>query len=257
MMMRSAIGFTGKERDAESGLDYFGARYFSGAHGRFTSPDSPFADQKPEDPQSWNLYAYVRNNPLKFVDTDGHVLQLAQNASRGERKNYSKAIAYVSRDAGLAGIIGGLQGSATTYTVEIIHNGNDRFDPNTNTVYWDPKSSLAVENQAGNLTGDTQTPALGLAHELDHAAAKDQGILAPKPDAQYGTTEEKRVITGSETQAAGTQGEPTRQNHGGAAYESKNSTSTKPTRKGKKELRQEEVTRGQQQQRPHYNVYDH
>jgi RHS repeat-associated protein len=62
---------TGKERDAETGLDYFGARYMSSAQGRFTSPDKPFADQHPEDPQSWNLYAYVRNSPLAHVDTDG------------------------------------------------------------------------------------------------------------------------------------------------------------------------------------------
>jgi RHS repeat-associated protein len=63
--------FTGKERDGETGLDYFGARYFSGAQGRFTSPDKPFADQYPEDPQSWNLYGYVRNNPLAYVDPTG------------------------------------------------------------------------------------------------------------------------------------------------------------------------------------------
>jgi RHS repeat-associated protein len=63
--------FTGKERDAESGLDYFGARYFSSAQGRFTSPDKPFADQHPEDPQTWNLYSYVRNNPLSNIDADG------------------------------------------------------------------------------------------------------------------------------------------------------------------------------------------
>jgi RHS repeat-associated protein len=56
--------FTGKERDAETGLDYFGARYLSSAQGRFTSPDAPFADQFPENPQSWNLYSYTRNNPL-------------------------------------------------------------------------------------------------------------------------------------------------------------------------------------------------
>jgi RHS repeat-associated protein len=62
---------TGKERDAETGLDYFGARYFSGAQGRFTSPDAPFADQFVEDPQSWNLYAYTRNNPLRYIDDDG------------------------------------------------------------------------------------------------------------------------------------------------------------------------------------------
>src|SRR5439155_26471019 len=56
--------FTAKERDAETGLDYFGSRYYSGAQGRFSSPDRPFADQHPEDPQSCNLYEYVRANPL-------------------------------------------------------------------------------------------------------------------------------------------------------------------------------------------------
>jgi RHS repeat-associated protein len=64
--------FTGKERDAETGLDYFGARYFSGAQGRFASPDEVFADQHPGDPQSWNLYAYSRNNPLRYADPNGH-----------------------------------------------------------------------------------------------------------------------------------------------------------------------------------------
>jgi len=58
-------------KPAETGLDYFGARYFSSAQGRFTSPDAPFADQHPEDPQSWNLYGYVRNNPLRLTDPTG------------------------------------------------------------------------------------------------------------------------------------------------------------------------------------------
>jgi RHS repeat-associated protein len=63
--------FTGKERDSESGLDYFGARYYSGRDGRFTTPDGPFADQWPSEPQSWNLYTYTRNNPLRYVDAEG------------------------------------------------------------------------------------------------------------------------------------------------------------------------------------------
>jgi RHS repeat-associated protein len=69
--------FTGKERDTESGNDYFGARYYASNMGRFLSPDwSPQAEPVPyakfADPQSLNLYAYVTNNPLVRVDPSGH-----------------------------------------------------------------------------------------------------------------------------------------------------------------------------------------
>jgi RHS repeat-associated protein len=63
--------FTGKERDGETQLDYFGARYFSSTQGRFTSADDFFKDSQVSDPQSWNKYSYVRNNPLKLVDPTG------------------------------------------------------------------------------------------------------------------------------------------------------------------------------------------
>jgi RHS repeat-associated protein len=63
--------FTGKERDAETGLDYFGARHLSSAQGRFTSPDLPLLAQETSDPQSWNLYSYTANNPLIRIDPDG------------------------------------------------------------------------------------------------------------------------------------------------------------------------------------------
>jgi RHS repeat-associated protein len=64
--------FTGKERDTESGNDYFGARYYASSMGRFMSPDEPFADFDPDNPQSWNLYGYVRNNPMTNTDPDGN-----------------------------------------------------------------------------------------------------------------------------------------------------------------------------------------
>lgn len=60
-----------KERDIETGLDYFGARYYSSTQGRFTSADEPFAGQDEEDPQTWNLYSYTSNNPLSRHDPDG------------------------------------------------------------------------------------------------------------------------------------------------------------------------------------------
>jgi RHS repeat-associated protein len=62
---------TSKERDAESGLDYFRARYMSSAQGRFTSPDPENLGVSESDPQSWNGYSYVRNNPLSAVDPEG------------------------------------------------------------------------------------------------------------------------------------------------------------------------------------------
>jgi RHS repeat-associated protein len=63
--------FTGKERDSESGLDNFGARYNSSSLGRFISPDESKYSSK-LDPQSWNLYSYVGNDPLGRIDPDGH-----------------------------------------------------------------------------------------------------------------------------------------------------------------------------------------
>jgi RHS repeat-associated protein len=68
--------FTQKERDNETGLDYFGARYYSSTQGRFTSPDFPLIDQWESNPQSWNLYSYVRNNPLKLVDPTGNAAEV-------------------------------------------------------------------------------------------------------------------------------------------------------------------------------------
>lgn len=69
--------FIGKERDPESQLDYFGARYYGAALGRWTSPDwseapqpIPYADLG--NPQSLNLYNYVLNNPVTAGDLDGH-----------------------------------------------------------------------------------------------------------------------------------------------------------------------------------------
>lgn len=69
--------FTGKERDSESGLDNFVARYDSWRLGRFMSPDwsaspEPVPYAKLGDPQSLNLYSYVRNNPVTHTDPDGH-----------------------------------------------------------------------------------------------------------------------------------------------------------------------------------------
>jgi RHS repeat-associated protein len=63
--------FTGYESDNETGLYFAQARYYSNIQGRFSTPDEPLFDQIPEEPQSWNLYAYVRNNPSNNTDPTG------------------------------------------------------------------------------------------------------------------------------------------------------------------------------------------
>jgi RHS repeat-associated protein len=67
-----AYKFTGKERDAESGLDNFGGRYYGSSMGRFMSLDPSglmYAD--PTNPQSLNLYSYALYNPLIMIDPTG------------------------------------------------------------------------------------------------------------------------------------------------------------------------------------------
>ena len=77
--------FTGKERDSETGNDYFGARYYSSNVGRWMSPDPAwFIANEIEGPQSWNLYAYVRNNPLNLTDPTG--LDASSNQEEDARR---------------------------------------------------------------------------------------------------------------------------------------------------------------------------
>jgi len=80
--------FTSKERDAETGLDNFGARYMSSAQGRFTIPDwsakpsaVPYVDLT--NPQSLNLYSYLLNDPLSGVDPDGHAIDCSGDNANG------------------------------------------------------------------------------------------------------------------------------------------------------------------------------
>jgi RHS repeat-associated protein len=105
--------FTGKERDVESGLDYMGARYYTSLTGRFISPDLPGMDQHLTNPQSWNLYAYARNNPLAFTDPTGRwakaehddIIDYAFNTilSSNQRSVLKSASEDVDKDQSLGG----------------------------------------------------------------------------------------------------------------------------------------------------------
>ena len=91
-----AYKFTGKERDAESGLDYFGARYYGSMMGRFMSPDPLLNSGHPDDPQSWNRYSYVRNNPLSRIDPTGlydfSACAKGDSNCQGEKDRFNAAV---------------------------------------------------------------------------------------------------------------------------------------------------------------------
>jgi RHS repeat-associated protein len=71
--------FSGQERDDETGLDYFIARYHSSVQGRFTSVDPENAGADPALPQTWNGYSYAINNPVTYSDPDGQKVKICDS----------------------------------------------------------------------------------------------------------------------------------------------------------------------------------
>ncbi|MBK9766948.1 MAG: RHS repeat-associated core domain-containing protein [Chloracidobacterium sp.] len=94
--------FTAYERDIESSLDFAEARMYNFQHGRFTSTDPIIMSFKRAlDPQRINLYAYSRNNPLKYIDPDGEDIQEPTGLSEEDQKAYEKwKAAYPATEAG-------------------------------------------------------------------------------------------------------------------------------------------------------------
>jgi len=93
--------FTGYERDTETGLDYAQARYFASTQGRFTSPDNFLNDTSTIDPASWNLYVYARNNPLRYVDPTGELIQLVNI----EGHNRDELLRWLNDNYGCSGCV--------------------------------------------------------------------------------------------------------------------------------------------------------
>jgi len=120
--------FTAKERDAETGLDYFEARYMSSARGRFTSPDPVFASiHRVADPQQWNMYAYARNNPLSIADPTGLDFNLTCNQNNGTT------------------CVGGLQGQTT-----VAANGKNVFTATDVVMNKQGNAGAGHHDQFGN-----------------------------------------------------------------------------------------------------------
>jgi RHS repeat-associated protein len=169
----SPLHFTGKQRDPETGLDDFDARYYSSSFGRFMSNDwssvpAPVPYAEFTDPQSLNLYVYVRNNPIGRTDPDGHCCDL------GDAFDYG------------AGILRGVASSLSFGAMGA------------------PTADDSLASRAGQATGTTLT---GIAGEITADAGKGAmavGALAEVPSAGTSTAV---VAAGAGAAAIGTTAE--------------------------------------------------
>jgi RHS repeat-associated protein len=123
-------GFTGYEKDDETGLDFAQARMYNKNHGRFTTTDPIyFQSEMVVDPQRFNLYGYVRNNPLKFIDPLGMKLRISANGNAEQAMADARTLA----------------GDFAKHLV---------FDPvkdkDGNILYYDVSFNVTAEDIAGN-----------------------------------------------------------------------------------------------------------
>jgi len=128
--------------------------------------------------------------------------------------DYGLAKAYLSRDRAERQLFARLESSPRRFQLSLNHRGDDHFDPATDTIAWDPYSALRTTR------GGTQSPALGLGHEIAHAVESParEALLSNRLRPGYDNAEEARVIRGSERHAARTLGEAARFDHRGNLY---------------------------------------
>jgi RHS repeat-associated protein len=222
---------TGKERDSETGDDYFGARYYASSMGRFMSPDwsakeEPVPYAKLDNPQSLNLYAYVGNNPLSRIDADGHYEIScgggSKNCNQKELDRINKQIAkdQVSKNkarAAAAGAYGGL-GEKNGVIISVVDqpdsknanvNGTTGAQAGTPGFAYTPDGkatgvATAVTLKAGLDGGDLKD---AIDHEGQHALDRQNYVNGLMQDAT-GESSKGLNITGrmSEVNAYTTQG---------------------------------------------------
>ncbi len=225
--------YNGKEWNDDFGLGWndYGARFYDAATGRF-----PVIDRFVEKYQSMNPYQYGALNPIKFIDVNGDSIKPAEGQSAEFTKDLNQVITKL-KEIGEGADYQQLEDSKTNYQFKEVSGtsgaAGSRFDPKTNTIYWNPRMGLI-----NNETLISISPATVLAHEIDHGANYDKDKESSLKDlrtfdASYNNKEEKRVIEGTEQRVAKKlgeikEGQVTRLDHGQAPIITDGPLSTEP-----------------------------
>jgi RHS repeat-associated protein len=235
--------FEGKELDRTFGLDNYDVharQYFAMA------PMWDRIDPLAERYYGISPYMYCLGDPINKTDLDGKKVKLQQNKYLTSNYYYVQN-KYLKKYPNLASSLRKVILSET-YTVTLRYTDREtRFDPRTNTIYWNPYYAVQTDN------GYRLTPMQALFHDFGHAEKRNENPEEfyqdfKNADAEYDNLEDKRVITGEEQNDAKILApvlnnpvpeEGTRTNHSGIGYESQGCDSTEPTVKGRKKLEHE------------------
>jgi RHS repeat-associated protein len=225
-------GFTGYEHDPETQLEFAQARFYASVQGRFISPDDFLNDTRVNDPASWNLYLYARNNPLTYVDPTGEEIY-NKNLSNDEQKlliddlkdktGYQSIYFDKSNELVIDAAAGFKGGSAAART--LLSDAVNTTDIRFNLTSVDTKSVAFAQVDAGTLKvdgtgkrvgqtefdvrldfkdynqlqGDKEAIAafsigLGALHEIAHKLYTTSGILdTPNSDTNPGPVENRYI----------------------------------------------------------------
>jgi RHS repeat-associated protein len=179
--------FTGKERDSESGLDNFVKRYFGSSLGRFMTPDAFYKDSHVGDPQSWNEYAYARNNPLRYVDPTGQNATVSTSCSTTNNQttcnvSISASIAiYAAPGSGLTQEQ--LNGAATTIQNSIQNAWSGSFSQDGVTYNVSTQVSIQVADSESDASKTGAQNVIG----LTNGNARPNADSVTGPASSFGT----------------------------------------------------------------------
>ena len=175
-MQATDYGYTGQMQVDD--IYYYNARWYDPAIGRFMQADTIVPSH--QGTQGFDRYAYVNNNPLKYVDSSGHVIELAkpirddfETQEEYEEaldnflileSEYYKALDYLYESPTAKELIEKIDNADEIYLVMLNSAGDTTFYQPYRVINFDPKSGLILTG------GSIQSPALGFAHELGHVS---------------------------------------------------------------------------------------
>ena len=188
--------FNGKELDEETGLYYYGARYYDARTSVWLAVDR-FAEKYP----GVSPYVYVNNNPLLFTDPTGDTLRFASNVSEEFKGKIQQDINQIRKTKYGAKVLNRLEKSELVYEIaetdNLIDSKFQRNEPGENVVPSGGLLRVSTDNK--KLDGVNFKSLYTLGHELGHAYQKDRGLI----DVMGGMMSANGKVNMAELQAVG------------------------------------------------------